>query len=168
MNFFKIIIISVFFMLLSKVSMADSHDNKQDIIEKAKEINKKIKEKQANSQSNISSEINDEEPLPLNDPFAGDSSLTGGNTILSSNPEEAQNEMSLYKFKLVGIMTSENDEGFVSLINSSGNIITLAKFEELSPGVKLVGLNNREAVFEKNENSLLVINFNNKITERTK
>ena len=148
--------------------MADSHDNKQDIIEKAKEINKKIKEKQANSQSNISSEINDEEPLPLNDPFAGDSSLTGGNTILSSNPEEAQNEMSLYKFKLVGIMTSENDEGFVSLINSSGNIITLAKFEELSPGVKLVGLNNREAVFEKNENSLLVINFNNKITERTK
>ena len=155
-------------MLLSKVCMADSHDNKQDIIEKAKEINKKIKEKQANSQSNISSEINDEEPLPLNDPFAGDSSLTGGNTILSSNPEEAQNEMSLYKFKLVGIMTSENDDGFVSLINSSGNIITLAKFEELSPGVKLVGLNNREAVFEKNENSLLVINFNNKITERTK
>jgi hypothetical protein len=155
-------------MLLSKVSMADSHDNKQDIIEKAKEINKKIKEKQANSQSNISSEINDEEPLPLNDPFAGDSSLTGGNTILSSNPEEAQNQMSLYKFKLVGIMTSENDDGFVSLINSSGNIITLAKFEELSPGVKLVGLNNREAVFEKNENSLLVINFNNKITERTK
>ena len=155
-------------MLLSKVSMADSHDNKQDIIEKAKEINKKIKEKQANSQSNISSEINDEEPHPLNDPFAGDSSLTGGNTILSSNPEEAQNEMSLYKFKLVGIMTSENDDGFVSLINSSGNIITLAKFEELSPGVKLVGLNNREAVFEKNENSLLVINFNNKITERTK
>lgn len=155
-------------MLLSKVSMADSHDNKQDIIEKAKEINKKIKEKQANSQSNISSEINDGEPLPLNDPFAGDSSLTGGNTILSSNPEEAQNEMSLYKFKLVGIMTSENDDGFVSLINSSGNIITLAKFEELSPGVKLVGLNNREAVFEKNENSLLVINFNNKITERTK
>ena len=155
-------------MLLSKVSMADSHDNKQDIIEKAKEINKKIKEKQANSQSNISSEINDEEPLPLNDPFAGDSSLTGGNTILSSNPEEAQNEMSLYKFKLVGIMTSANDDGFVSLINSSGNIITLAKFEELSPGVKLVGFNNREAVFEKNENSLLVINFNNKITERTK
>lgn len=155
-------------MLLSKVSMADSHDNKQDIIEKAKEINKKIKEKQANSQSNISSEINDEEPLPLNDPFAGDSSLTGGNTILSSNPEEAQNEMSLYKFKLVGIMTSANDDGFVSLINSSGNIITLAMFEELSPGVKLVGLNNREAVFEKNENSLLVINFNNKITERTK
>ena len=155
-------------MLLSKVSMADSHDNEQNIIDKAKEINKKIKEKQANSQSNISSEINDEEPLPLNDPFAGDSSLTGGNTILSSNPEEAQNEMSLYKFKLVGIMTSANDDGFVSLINSSGNIITLAKFEELSPGVKLVGLNNREAVFEKNENSLLVINFNNKITERTK
>ena len=97
-------------MLLSKVSMADSHDKEQNIIDKAKEINKKIKEKQANSQSNISSEINDEEPLPLNDPFAGDSSLTGGNTIVSSNPEEAQNEMSLYKFKLVGIMTSSHPQ----------------------------------------------------------
>mgnify|MGYP000288578292 CR=1 FL=1 len=38
MNFFKIIIISVFFMLLSKVSMADSHDKEQNIIDKAKEI----------------------------------------------------------------------------------------------------------------------------------
>ena len=167
MNFFKIIIISVFFILLSKVSMADSHDKEQNIIEKAKEINKKIKEKQANSQKNISSEINDEEPLPLNDPFAGDSSLSGGNTIIANNSEEAKNEMSLYKFKLVGIMTSE-DDGFVSLINSSGNVINLSMFEELSPGVKLVALNNREAVFEKNENSLLVINFKNQITERTK
>ena len=167
MNFFKIIIISVFFILLSKVSMADSHDKEQNIIEKAKEINKKIKEKQANSQKNISSEINDEEPLPLNDPFVGDSSLSGGNTIIANNSEEAQNEMSLYKFKLVGIMTSE-DDGFVSLINSSGNVINLSMFEELSPGVKLVALNNREAVFEKDENSLMVINFKNQITESTK
>jgi len=167
MNFFKIIIISLFFILLSKVSMADSHDKEQNIIEKAKEINKKIKEKQANSQKNISSEINDEEPLPLNDPFVGDSSLSDGNTIIANNSEEAQNEMSLYKFKLVGIMTSE-DDGFVSLINSSGNVITLRMFEELSPGVKLVALNNREAVFEKNENSLMVINFKNQITESTK
>tara|TARA_B100000780_G_scaffold38167_1_gene23767 strand:- start:521 stop:1024 length:504 start_codon:yes stop_codon:yes gene_type:complete len=167
MNFFKIIIISVFFILLSKVSMADSHDKEQNIIEKAKEINKKIKEKQANSQKNISLEINDEEPLPLNDPFVGDSSLSGGNSIIANSSEEAKNEMSLYKFKLVGIMTSE-DDGFVSLINSSGNVINLSMFEELSPGVKLVALNNREAVFEKNENSLLVINFKNQITERTK
>ena len=147
--------------------MADSHDKEQNIIEKAKEINKKIKEKQANSQKNISSEINDEEPLPLNDPFVGDSSLSGGNTIIANNSEEAQNEMSLYKFKLVGIMTSE-DDGFVSLINSSGDVITLSLFEELSPGVKFIGVTNDEAVFEKNGNSFLVINFNNQITESTK
>ena len=105
MNFFKIIIISVFFILLSKVSMADSHDKEQNIIEKAKEINKKIKEKQANSQKNISTEINDEEPLPLNDPFAGDSSLSGA-TLIANSAEEAANEMSLYKFRLVGITVS--------------------------------------------------------------
>ena len=168
MNFFKIIIISVFFILLSKVSMADSHDKEQNIIEKAKEINKKIKEKQANSQKNISSEISDEEPLPLNDPFAGDSSLSGGNTIISNGSEEAKNEMSLYKFKLVGIMTSGNDDGFVSLINSSGDVTTLSLFEELSPGVKFIGVTDDEAVFEKNGNSFLVINFKNQITESTK
>ena len=169
MNFFKIIFISLYLITISNLSLADSHTKEQDIIDKAKEINKKIKEKQANTQANISSEINPAEPLPLNDPFVGDSSLSGGGTLSSmSDPEEAKNEMSLYKFKLVGVMAAENDTGFVSLINASGEIITLSLFEELSPGVKLVGLNNREAVFEKNGDSLLVINFKNQIIERTR
>ena len=168
MNFFKIAAISLFLISISNLSWADSHTKEQDIIDKAKEINKKIKEKQANTQANISSEINQEEPLPLNDPFVGDSSLTGGTLSSISDPEEARNEMSLYKFKLVGVMAAENDTGFVSLINASGEIITLSLFEDLSPGVKLVGLNNREAVFEKNGDSLLVINFKNQIIERTR
>ena len=83
-----------------------------------------------------------------------------------SDPEEAKNEMSLYKFKLVGVMSAENDSGYVSLINASGEVITLSLFEDLSPGVKLVGVNNKEAVFEKNGESLLVINFKNQIVER--
>ena len=168
MNFFKIALISLLLISISNLSWADSHTQEQDIIDKAKEINKKIKEKQANTQANISSEINQEEPLPLNDPFVGDSSLTGGTLSSISDPEEARNEMSLYKFKLVGVMAAENDTGFVSLINASGEIITLSLFEDLSPGVKLVGLNNREAVFEKNGDSLLVINFKNQIIERTR
>ena len=167
-EFFKIIFISLLFIYMPKLSMADSHDAEQNIIEKAKEINQKVKAKQANTQANISSEIGDEEPLPLNDPFVGDSSLSGGSTLLASDPQEAQNEMSLYKFKLVGVMSSENDDGFVSLINASGDVLTIGMFEELSPGVQLIALNNREAVFEKNGKSLMVINFKNQITERSK
>ncbi len=166
MNFFKIIFISLYLITISNLSLADNHSKEQDIIEKAKEINKKLKEKQSNTQANISSEINPEEPLPLNDPFVGDSSLSGGG-ILMSDPEEAKNEMSLYKFKLVGVMTSEKNGGFVSLVNASGDIITVSLFEELSPGVKLVAINNKEAVFEKNSESLMVINFKNQITERS-
>ena len=147
--------------------MADSHDNEQNIIEKAKEINQKVKENQANTQANISSEINNEDPLPLNDPFVGDSSLSGGNTMSLGDSQEAQNEMSLYKFKLVGVMSAEQNQGFVSLINAAGDIITIRMFEELSPGVKLVAVNNKEAVFEKNSESLLVINFKNQISERS-
>ena len=167
MNFFKVIFISLLFMYISNVSMADSHDSEQNIIEKAKEINQKVKENQANTQANISSEINNEEPLPLNDPFVGDSSLSGGNTMSLGDPQEAQNEMSLYKFKLVGVMSAEQNQGFVTLINAAGDIITIRMFEELSPGVKLVAVNNKEAVFEKNSESLLVINFKNQISERS-
>lgn len=167
MNFFKVIFISLLFIYTSNVSMADSHDNEQNIIEKAKEINQKVKENQANTQANISSEINNEEPLPLNDPFVGDSSLSGGNTMSLGDSQEAQNEMSLYKFKLVGVMSAEQNQGFVSLINAAGDIITIRMFEELSPGVKLVAVNNKEAVFEKNSESLLVINFKNQISERS-
>ena len=167
MNFFKLTLIALLLMLASKVSMADSHDAEQNIIDKAKEINQKIKKKQSNTQANISSEIgNNEEPLPLNDHFVGDSSLTGGD-VIEADPEEAKNEMSLYKFKLVGVMTSEKNGGFVSLVNASGDIITVSLFEELSPGVKLVAINNKEAVFEKNSESLMVINFKNQITERS-
>ena len=144
MNFFKIFFISLFFILISNTSMADSHDTEQNILDKAKEINQ----------------------LPLNDPFVGDSSLTGG-AILTNDPKEAQNEMSLYKFKLVGVMKSEKNGGFVSLVNAGGDIITVSLFEELSPGIKLVAINNKEAVFEKNSESLLVINFKNQITERS-
>ena len=166
MNFFRIFI-SLFFLFFSSVSYAENHDNTQNIVEKAKEINQQVKEKQANTQANVASEINNEEPLPLNDPFVGDSSLTGGGTIMSVDPQEAQNEMSLYKFKLAAVMTAGDKTGFVSLINAGGDLITLSLFEELSPGVKLVGINNKEAVFEKNGESLLVINFKNQISERS-
>ena len=166
MNFFKIIFISLYLITISNLSLADNHSKEQDIIEKAKEINKKLKEKQSNTQANISSEINPEEPLPLNDPFVGDSSLSGGG-ILMSDPEEAKNEMSLYKFKLAGVMSTENDSGFVSLMDAAGEVITVGLFEELSPGVRLIGVNNKEAVFENNE-SLMVINFKNQIIERAR
>ena len=41
---------------------AENHD-KQNIIDKAKEINQKVKQKQADQQANISSEIGKEEPF---------------------------------------------------------------------------------------------------------
>ena len=167
MNFFKVTFISLLFICTSFALMADSHDNEQNIIEKAKEINQNVKEKQANTQANIGSEIDNAEPLPLNDPFVGDSSLSGGSTMLTSDPKEAQNEMSLYKFKLVGVMSTAKDTGFVSLINAGGDVITIRMFEELSPGIKLIAVNNKEAVFEKNNESLLVINFKNQISERS-
>ena len=165
MSFKKIIIYS-FIATLSIFNLhAENHDAEQNIIDKAKEINKKVKEKQANQQANISSEIGKEEPLPLNDPFVGDASLGGAAAVsVITNSDEERAEMSLYNFKLVGIMTGEY-ESYVSLINSSGEVVTLQMNEELSPGVKLIALNPEKAVFEKGEDSYLVINFKNIIRE---
>ena len=78
MNFFKIItlfLLLLFIGISPNNVLADSHDVSQNLVEQAKEINKEILEKQVATEANISSEIGNEEPLPLNDPFAGDSSL---------------------------------------------------------------------------------------------
>ena len=169
MNFNKILIICLLLSFVSFAnSYADDHESKeQDIIEKAKEINQKVKLKQLEKEKNISSEItSQEEPLPLNDPFVGDASLASSSSSLSGeiSAEELKNELSLYNFKLVGIMTGEY-ESYVSLINSSGEILTLQLHEELSEGVKLIVLKPEEAVFQKADEKYLIINFKNQIKE---
>ena len=162
----KILILILITLFSLSNAIADNHDTtEQNILDKAKEINKKIKKQQAEKQSTISSEIGGEEPLPLNDPFVGDASLGGGSTVsIVTAAGEEREELSLYNFKLVAIMTGEY-ESFVSLINATGEIVTLQMNEELSPGVKLIGLNPERAVFEKGEDSYLVINFKNQIKE---
>ena len=107
---------------------------------------------------------NTEEPLPLNDPFVGNSSLGSGGSILSSGQAGERKEMSLYNFKLVGII-SGSEESYVSLVNASGEIITLQLHEELSDGVKLVDMTLNEAVFHKADDTYMTIDFDNKIKE---
>ena len=144
---------------------ADSHDAEQNIIDQAKEINKEVKKKQAEAQANINSEIGNEEPLPLNDPFAGDSSFgSGTTTVITESETEKRSEMSLYNFKLVAIIAGDH-ESYVSLVNASGEVITLQLHEELSDGVKLIDMKLSEAIFEKEDGKYMTINFKNQIKE---
>ena len=160
MNFFKIFFIT-HILIYSQASVADQHESVEE--QTTEQVEEQTIEQSPSEQATLPEDEEDE--VPLNDPFAGNES---GSSMSNIPDGEEENEMSLYKFKLVGVMAAENDTGFVSLINASGEIITLSLFEDLSPGVKLVGLNNREAVFEKNGGSLLVINFKNQIIERTR
>ena len=139
MNFFKLFLI-LLFLVFSTSSFADNH-----------------------SQDEIAQEISEDEEVPLNDPFAG-SEGTGGALNSQMPEEEKEDEMSLYNFKLVGIMNGEF-ESYVSLINATGEIVTLQMNEELSPGIRLVDLRPEKAIFEKGDNSFLVINFKNQIRE---
>ena len=141
MNFFKIITLFLLLLFIGTTPnnvLADSHDMKKNI----------------------------EEPLPLNDPFAGNSSLGSGSgtSIISTDQTGEREEMSLYNFKLVGII-SGSFESYVSLVNASGEIVTLQLHEELSDGVRLVDMTLNEAVFQKADDTYMTIDFNNKIKE---
>ena len=166
MNFFKNLTFVISFVFLASLAYADSHDTQQTIIDKAKEINKKVKEKQAIQNSNISSEIGKEEALPLNDPFVGDGSLGGGTGIkLVAETEEEKKNLSVFNFKLIGIVQGE-DESFASIIDENGEIITLSAFEEIAPGVSLISINSKEIIFDKKGESLIAINFKNQVIGR--
>tara|TARA_B100000674_G_scaffold59482_1_gene41290 strand:+ start:411 stop:908 length:498 start_codon:yes stop_codon:yes gene_type:complete len=156
-----LITFTLLLLLSLKFSYADNHDTETNIIDKAKEINQKVKEKQALQ----SSASNQEEPLPLNDPFVGDGSLSGGGIKIISDSEEDKKKLSVFNYKLLGIIEGDQ-KMFASLVNQDGNIINVGFFEELSPGVRLIGLNSNEVIFERDEGSLVVINFKNQIIER--
>ena len=147
MNFIKTIFI-ILFTFLSSSAFADQHDlnsNNQTTAESTK----------------INNENEDiEEEVPLNDPFAGNEGTGSGSNI----PEEEQeNEMSLYNFKLVGLISGK-DNSYISLVNSSGEVITLSLSQYLGD-IKLVDLRLNEAIFEKDDKTFIIIDFNNQIRE---
>ena len=97
MNFFKIIVLFIIILLnVNNYVYADDNSEekkKQNIIERAKEVNKQIKKQQAGTSTNIASEINnDEEQLPLNDPFAGDAATGGAKTAIVAGSEQEKTE----------------------------------------------------------------------------
>ena len=166
MIFFRKIMYIICVLFAVTIVNADNHDTEKTIVEKAKEINQKIKKQQALQNSNISSEVGKEEPLPLNDPFVGDGSLGGGSSVkLIADTEEEKKNLSVFNYKLIGVIVGK-DEGYASLIDEDGQIINLGFFEELSPGIKLISISQKEVVFERGEDSLVAINFKNQIIER--
>ena len=118
-----------------------------------------------NHDKDNSSKESKEEPLPLNDPFVGDSSFSGGVKVITDGENSiAEKKMiDLYKFKLVGIIKSD-ESSFVSMINQDGEVITVGMYEELNDGVKLVDMTTEEAIFQTEE-KYLIMNFKNQIKE---
>ena len=107
-------------------------------------------------------DIQEEEPLPLNDPFAGDDAAQA-KVFTDEQGNETETEVrSLSKYKLVGVFVSNRNQ-FATLVDGSGEFLTLELFEELSKGLKLVELNIKEAIFQNGENSFISINFKNQI-----
>ena len=146
MNFSKLLNIILLVLLLSfNNSFADSHDKKEEVLEKAKEIVKDMEE---------------DEEVPLNDPFAGNE---GTSSISNIPSEEQDNEMSLYNFKLAGLISGK-DYSYISLVNSGGEVLTLTLGQYLGE-IQLVDLRLTEAIFKKDDGKFMIIDFNNQVRE---
>tara|TARA_A100001011_G_C13744364_1_gene608757 strand:+ start:76 stop:519 length:444 start_codon:yes stop_codon:yes gene_type:complete len=143
MNFFKIIIL-IIFATYSLFAIADNHDLSQS----------------ATDQTVGSSEMLDDEEVPLNDPFAGNE---GQNRNSNIPEEEQEDEMSLYNFKLAGLISGKN-YSYISLVNSGGEVMTITIGQFLGK-IKFVDLRLTEAIFQKEDETYLILDFNNQIRE---
>ena len=144
MSFFKIFL-TLLFLLFSSLSYADNHGETQN-----------------ETVSEIAQEIQEDEEVPLNDPFAGNEGSTGS-LDASISPEEQEDEMSLYNFKLAGLISGK-DNSYISLANTSGEVLTLTLGQFLGK-IKLVDLRLNEAIFEKEDKTFIMIDFNNVVRE---
>ncbi len=152
MSFFKRILILFIVFSFSAVN-ADNHDKKSELVEQAKEIT-----------ANLEKNTLDEEDVPLNDPFAGNEGTSGSATNIDLETGEERDEMSLYNFKLSGIISGK-DNSYISLTNASGEVLTLTLGQFLGE-IKLVDLRLTEAIFKNNEKDIfMVIDFNQQIRE---
>jgi len=164
MNFFRLITLVLIIFTFAQKVMSDSHD--QNIVDKAKEINQQVKAKQSAQQDNIKNEtgqvVIEEEPLPLNDPFAGDAS-TVSEVVTATTPTSSA--VKLRSYKLVGSFSAK-DNSFITLVDDNGEFMTVELFEEVLSGVKLVDVSIKRAVFEKaDDNQYIIMNFKNQIKE---
>jgi len=151
MNFFKKIIFITILMLLSLNVFADNHETNSELLKKTKEITNEIE-----SNSQVA-----EDEVPLNDPFAGNEGMSSSTVDLETGEE--RDEMSLYNFKLSGLISGK-DESYISLTNTSGDVLTLNLNQYLGK-IKFVDLRLTEAIFEKDDKSYIIIDFNNQIRE---
>ena len=145
MSFFKILIFLVL-MLIPTISFSDSHDQKKEVLDQVKEIAK---------------EMEDDEEVPLNDPFAGNE----GTSSMSGNipAEEQENVLSLYNFKLAGLISGK-DYSYISIVNSGGEVLTLSLGQYLGK-IQLIDLRLNEAIFKKEDGKFMIIDFNSQVRE---
>jgi len=147
----KLIIMIISFSLIAFSGMADNHEQKKKLVEEVKSITEEI---------NNLDQADDE--VPLNDPFAGNEGSNATNSNMPTDEEEL-GEMSLYNFKLVGLI-SGTDHSYITLVNSAGEVQVLTIGQELGK-IKLIDLRLTEAIFKKDNDKYLIINFNNQIKE---
>ena len=155
MNLIKILTFLFIGLFTFSFSYADDQDEIADL---AQEVLKSIESSEGNK---ILDNNDDDDDVPLNDPFAGDAASSSTNANIPE--DQIEDEMSLYNFKIAGLISGK-DHSYISLVNSSGSFINLTLGQNLGK-IKLIDLRINEAIFKKEDKGYLIIDFNNQIRE---
>ena len=148
MNLVKIIILVLILVFSSfKILYAENHDTTKE-----------------STETLLETELEIEEDVPLNDPFAGNA---GSSTTLDLNntADETTARAILNDYKLVGTI-SGNLQSYVSLVDAGGQVVILEMFEKLNEELRLVDMSREDAVFQNSDGKYLIINFKNQIVEK--
>ena len=138
MSFFRILFIVIFISASPYFALADeTKKTTEEIVDQAKEINKQIEE--------------EEEDVPLNDPFVGNEGTSSSN--LNIPEEEQQEQFSLYNYKLTGLISGK-DHSYISLVDASGDNTILTLGQNLGK-IKLIDLRLTEAIFQKGQSKTI-------------
>ena len=149
MNLIKLATIFIFLLFSNSISIADNHSKKEELNKEGKKITEQL-------------DSLDEE-MPLNGPYAGQSSSNNRNTNAQISEEEMQDDMSLYNFKLVGLIAGKSNS-YVSLVKADGEPFSLTIGQYLGK-IRLVDLRLSEVIFKKEDGKFIIIDFNNQIRE---
>tara|TARA_B100001123_G_C14489479_1_gene701715 strand:- start:12 stop:539 length:528 start_codon:yes stop_codon:yes gene_type:complete len=171
MNFFNKIISFIIFCIFCNIAVADDSETNEELLEKAKQITEAL-EKSDQQEAQQEATATEDEEVPLNDPFAGNEGIEE-ESASTVNPEtgEKRDKMSLYNFKLVGLI-SGTDSSYISLAErGSGEIYSVSLGQNFGK-VKLVDLRLHEAIFQRDDAEMaeedkkyIIIDFNLQVRE---
>jgi len=159
MNLIKIL--NFLFLLFFSISVsADNHNldlNKNTSVTTSKIETEKTVKQEAKKEETLEDELNN---VPLNNPFGGGVSSSGGSVEQSGNNSQTNSISALQGRKLVGIIESSRKR-FALFQNANGSIQIISENDYLTKNLFIREIDNEIVLIEDQDKKVFEVAFNN-------